>query len=576
MGESSHEKRKEAEVSSPFSAALAKLDGSLQTVHSQLDCLEAGLDVNDDRLIRSLIDARQSAARLRDLVRAQRPNAKWSDREALRQLVYELEQEVAAKARRNQQRRDKLVEVAGELEAGSIKHRFANRGTALNALRLEAIAELRAEAGQAEEVKELPGPPASLWLHWAVGLQESDDASLLASLRRDFPKLERFAGEMEESYWAPGQRGSEGPAATAQPAEIRAAPSAPQPQTRLVADNVGAPAKAPTSAAGLYKTANAANDDQSPAPPYSRSNGHSSTPQNGSEMATGTPDAGKLQQDDEALFAAIAAGPHVNCCDSCHGTFPATFKTCPFDNSPLRPIARPRADVASSGKAPSSEKQGGALISLGLSVDPQTSSPLPAAKSSAASDVAGVAEIPGTPVHEEAAEAEFERLKALLVQQRVEEEEAEVGLRDRIAENKRLVIVGASAAGAVLLIVLLVLAHSVIGSAARNLRASVASARAHLTGSVVVPDADIQRELGQKLAILKNTSLQATVESGVVTLAGQCPTQWESVEAESIASQISGVKQVNNMVEVQPEEVNQPAASTGAAVAKHTRPKPKK
>jgi hypothetical protein len=571
MGESSHDERKEAEVPSPFSAALAKLDGSLQTVHSQLDCLEAGLDVNDDRLIRSLIDARQSAARLRDLVRTQRPNAKWSDREALRQLVHEIELEIAAKARRNQQRRDKLMEVAGELEAGTVKHRFANRGTALNDLRLEAIAELKAEAGQSEEVKELPGPPAVDWLHWAVGLQESNDADLLACLRRDFPKLERFAGEMEESYWVPAQPKAQDSTPASSSKAGDQAPPARQSQAGLDAGSGGARPQAP-AAAESYRAAKTADYDQSHSLPYNRrSNGHSSAPENGAERATEVLDTAKLAEDDAALFAAIAAAPHVNCCDHCRGTFPDTFKTCPFDNSPLRPIATPKAAARSNESAPL--KQSPAMTATTL--EAQGSSPQQSTTSSAASAVVGIAEKPNAHTAEDPAEAEFERLKALLVQHRATEPEPEVGLLDKIAEYKSRVIVWSSAVGVVLLVVVLVLVHSVIGVAARDLRATVASARAHLTGHVIVPDADIQRELGQKLAVLNNGNLQATVEDGVVTLAGECPTQWQSVEAESIASQVSGVKQVNNMVEIQPVEAAPPLSPTPNDT-KHTRLKTSK
>jgi len=191
-------------MSSPFSPALTKLDGSLQTIQSQLDCLRAGLEVNADQLSHSLTDARQHAATLRDLIRAERPDARWIDRRALDQLIYELE--IAAEARRNEQRRTKLLDLANELDAGRVKHRFDARTTALNALRLEAIKELRTEAGLSGQVKDLPGPNASEWLHWVCSLQDAKDASVVTNLRRDFGAVERFAAEMEENYWIPAQR----------------------------------------------------------------------------------------------------------------------------------------------------------------------------------------------------------------------------------------------------------------------------------------------------------------------------------------------------------------------------------
>ena len=277
------------ELSSPLSSALAKLDGSLETVHSQLDSLEAGLDADDGSLIQSLIDAQQSAARLRHLVHAQRPDAKWSSREALRQLVHELELEIAAKARRNQQRRDKLVEVAGELETGSIKHRFANRGTVLDNLRLEAIAELRAEAGQSEEVKELLGPPAGDWLRWAINLEETDDAAMVAGLRRDFPRLECFAGEMEESYWVPAKR-NEGGLIPAYSSTAAGEPDAmPELQTGLIAGSVLASPRAPVVPAEFYGTANTSDYDQLHSLPCSRRCSGSSSPE-----SQGGPSSGEL------------------------------------------------------------------------------------------------------------------------------------------------------------------------------------------------------------------------------------------------------------------------------------------
>jgi len=189
---------------SPFSSALIKLDGSLQAIQSQLDSLRAGLEIDDAQLSQSLMEARQHAATLRDLIRADRPDATWNDRNTLDQLVRELD--IAAKARRDELRRTKLLELATELDAGRVQHRFDARTTTLNTLRLEAVKELRTEAALEERENDLPGPNPSDWLHWACNLQDSTDAVVLVNLRRDFPAVERFAGEMEERYWIPGQR----------------------------------------------------------------------------------------------------------------------------------------------------------------------------------------------------------------------------------------------------------------------------------------------------------------------------------------------------------------------------------
>jgi hypothetical protein len=198
-------------MGSLFRSALAKLDDSVQNLEYQLGCLRGGLDVTDDQLWQALTDANQSAATLRGMILADRPDADWNDRGSLEILIQHLEWE--AQAKRDEQRRKRLFELAGELDAGSLKHRFESRAAALNSLRLQAVRELRIAGTLYEQEKELPGPNASEWVHWACNLREENDASIFADLRRDFPALERFAGEMEESYWVPGHRDHE---ATAQ------------------------------------------------------------------------------------------------------------------------------------------------------------------------------------------------------------------------------------------------------------------------------------------------------------------------------------------------------------------------
>ena len=191
-------------MSSPFWSALGKLDGDVHTIQSQLDYLRAALEIDDAKLGQSVMQARRDGALLRDLIRAERPDAKWNDRTELEMLIHDLE--IAAQERRNQQRRNKLLDLAGELEVGRVKHRFEARSSALNALRGDAIKELRKEAAATQQEKELPGPEAAAWLHWACNLQEGKDSLVLSSLNRDFGALERFIGEMEESYWVPGER----------------------------------------------------------------------------------------------------------------------------------------------------------------------------------------------------------------------------------------------------------------------------------------------------------------------------------------------------------------------------------
>jgi len=191
-------------MSSPISSALEKLDGSLLALQSEVDCLRAGLEVSDDQLTQKLTDARQHATAVRDLIRTERGDAVWSDRKALDQLIRDLE--LAAREKRNEQRRTRLLELASEFEAASIRHRFESRVSSLNALRQDAIQQLRADASLPEQEKVLPGPDVGEWLHWACNLQEDTDSSALEQLQKDFPAVAIFTSEMEESYWVPGTR----------------------------------------------------------------------------------------------------------------------------------------------------------------------------------------------------------------------------------------------------------------------------------------------------------------------------------------------------------------------------------
>lgn len=204
-------------------SALGQLDSNLQVVQLEVERLRAALEVSDDQSLRaSLMDACAHAALVRDLVRTERPDADWSDRESLELLV--IEQEQAARECLSQQRRARLLALAEELESGNVRHRFEGRTESLNALRRAAVDQLRALAAEPEQEKDLPGPNASQWLHWACNLDERHDVSVLQQLRSDFDALDRFATEIEETYWFPARRGN---APTVAPAESAATTSTP-------------------------------------------------------------------------------------------------------------------------------------------------------------------------------------------------------------------------------------------------------------------------------------------------------------------------------------------------------------
>ena len=75
-------------MTAAFSSALSKLDDSLRSVRSHLDCMQSALEINEDQLNSSLADAVRQAEILRGLIRAERPDANWRDRENLDQLIH--------------------------------------------------------------------------------------------------------------------------------------------------------------------------------------------------------------------------------------------------------------------------------------------------------------------------------------------------------------------------------------------------------------------------------------------------------------------------------------------------------
>lgn len=75
-------------MSAEFLSALAKLDASLQIVRSQMERLRAALEVNEELFHGTLAEAAHQAQILRGLIRVERPDANWMDREDLDQLIH--------------------------------------------------------------------------------------------------------------------------------------------------------------------------------------------------------------------------------------------------------------------------------------------------------------------------------------------------------------------------------------------------------------------------------------------------------------------------------------------------------
>lgn len=346
-------------MSSPFSSALAQLDSNLQAIQRQVDRLQAGLLINEEQLGEALEEACHHSASLRELIRAENPDADWKNRDDLDQLIHGLE--IAAAARRNQQRRNRLLELAMELDAGAIKHRFESRTATLNELRRDAVKELRTEAALPEQTRQLPGPEAYAWLSWACTLDDEKDAVVLANLRRDFPALERFTAEMDESYWIPPRRVRE---ATAHPPEppagAAAEPSAEPPATPSVKPLALARTDQDKTSENLRdRVVKAMHSGQYAEALELCYEPPSTETQSGPESRWVMGAANEWQ----AATATVESEPsgvlgtarNVKRCLKCGSSFPAEFHFCPFDDSPLVIITDtpPEAAKRESGAVPS-------------------------------------------------------------------------------------------------------------------------------------------------------------------------------------------------------------------------------
>ena len=256
-----------------------------------------------------------------------------------------------------------MLELAGELEAGSIKHRSNARAESLNALRVNAAAQLRELAARKEQDRELPGPEASQWVHWVCNLEEEKDASVLAELRENYAALDELAASIEESFWVPGQRTALTPTAVAAtiaelpaalkaelPAALKAElPKASATQTPPVSETESPavpvakpPAPARVSVARLPQEVKAHFDKAVQTGDFSEAlslcyDAQESEAASPSEApAAGQPTA--VAASKEAVSAAGTASPPLKYCEECGRTYPSRYKVCPFDSTALKDL----------------------------------------------------------------------------------------------------------------------------------------------------------------------------------------------------------------------------------------------
>ena len=516
-------------MSSAYWSELAKLDDNLQSIQSQVNWMHAGLEFDENRVKENLTEARRHGAAIRDLVRAERSDAGWSDRPSLERLVHELE--IAAQERRNQQRRAKLLELAGELDAGTVRHRLEARAAILTKLRQEAVKQLRTEAALADQVKDLPGPRASQWVPWACGLQEEKDGFVLSRLRKDFTALDRFIAAMEVSYWVPGsaqREPAQQPAGAGTPAAkpaITPPPSAPA--AGKPPQNVKLPEKAATRSGSNGEALEV---------PYA---GPAAEASSLTETLRRSEPAKQWQTATASVGngASKLAPPRLNYCEHCGSSYPGEFHVCPVDRSVSNATA-----AAATRSTPSSREHGGnGAVSVAAARDSR-----PSATSEAAAETS---EQSAPDASAEAAENEFERLKALIGESYVvEDEEPAPSPYRELLGNRRVLAIGGAALVVVLVVVFAIVHHFTSAS-----RSQPAPPPQTVSAKVpdVPPDADIQKNIEQKLATLKGSSIEVAVQDGIVTLTGKTSTKADLLKAESLAAEVSGVKQVADKVQVE-------------------------
>jgi periplasmic protein TonB len=110
--------------------------------------------------------------------------------------------------------RERLRNLASELERGSIVHHRAVRVSQLNQLRDQSVKELRDQASAKGMPSPLPGPAVDEWVEWAYSLREPEDAEAVESIRNGFPHLDDFIAHLEPNMWVPGTADFVAPVAT--------------------------------------------------------------------------------------------------------------------------------------------------------------------------------------------------------------------------------------------------------------------------------------------------------------------------------------------------------------------------
>ena len=187
-------------MDSVWSSNIESLNESVAALRGSITTLNSARPVDMSDVLEHLNKGAESARNLRSLILEEMPDASWESRPDLDNLIDEVQRRIAA--RELERRRNRLLDLASELEQGNISHRRAVRVKQLNELRELAILELRTEAGSDGAVQTLPGPEADAWIPWACALKEPEDTEALQTLRNEFTHLDEFVANLEPNMWA--------------------------------------------------------------------------------------------------------------------------------------------------------------------------------------------------------------------------------------------------------------------------------------------------------------------------------------------------------------------------------------
>lgn len=181
--------------------AAAALKGAVSQMDAALQAVRNGLAVNTIDIQASVQVAveRGEALRKHLSLSGVDPLPEWSSVDDLPATVDLLNETLVA--RRRTLRRTRLMSLKSALADGQITHRLQRRRSQLDALRVEAVAELEGLANQ-ETPPTLPGSVSGdSWLAWAWQLDPDQLDQLLDHLEAHYTALIAFLEQVEPDFW---------------------------------------------------------------------------------------------------------------------------------------------------------------------------------------------------------------------------------------------------------------------------------------------------------------------------------------------------------------------------------------